>query len=66
MLHSSVCSCMRLQSDSDGSDKRLLIEPTTTLQEIGVYLRTTNMQNQYLWKKKNNNNHKTTHVSRRV
>jgi len=41
MLHSSVCSCMRLQSDSDGSDKRLLFEPTTTLREIEVYLKIT-------------------------
>lgn len=32
---------MRLVSDSDGLDKRLLFEPTTTLQETEVYLGTT-------------------------
>lgn len=56
MLHSSVCSCMRLQSDSDGSDKQLLFEPTTILQEIEVYLRikhTINVSD----KKKTNKNH---------
>lgn len=55
MLHSSVYSCMRLQSYSDGSNKQLLFEPTTTLREIEVYLRIKHTINVCDKKNKNHN-----------